>query len=72
VAATITPTCFRFWRDLVYYPAVLLLLAIFDGSTDALFAFVLGVLPLLFVAGVIFSAWSVIIRRRRRNENHVV
>jgi hypothetical protein len=69
--ATIAPACFQFWGDWEAWPAALVLLNIFDG-TDVVFSLMIGGLPVLICASVIFAFWSVLIHLRHRHESHVV
>jgi len=71
---SIAPGCFQFsifgpprW---VVWPAAFVLLNLFDG-TDVLFSLMVGGLPVLLCASLMFVFWSVVIRRRHRLENHV-
>jgi len=61
-AVTLSPTSYHLFGGLVVCPAVIPLLAAFDGQ----FAFCLGygALPILVLASLILAIWSVLIHRR--------
>jgi len=60
--ATIAPAFFRFWGDWAVWPAALVLLNLFDG-TDFVKSLMIGGLPVLFCASVMFISWSVMIHQ---------
>jgi membrane-anchored protein YejM (alkaline phosphatase superfamily) len=71
LGATIAPTVFYFWSGWVIYPAVLMLFVVSDGGKQGLLALLLGGVPILLTATLIFATWSIIILRNHKHESHV-
>ena len=64
IAASITPTAFKFWSSWSFIPAVFFAPAIFDFDRDSLATgLLLGVLPIFLVASIVFGVWTFILRR---------
>jgi hypothetical protein len=70
LGGTIAPSIFYFWSGWVIWPAALMVYAAFDGGKQGLMALLLGVVPILLTATLLFSIWSIILRRNK-HENHV-
>ena len=69
---TITPTAITILKGPVICPAIMLTtLLLFDGGKNSFLAVLYGLLPILCVAGVVFSVWSVIVSRGHQNERRM-